>query len=814
MRVCHFRLLLLLTVFIFNTRYFSTEAQTCPYNIDFESGTFDGWTCYTGNVTGDGVNVINLTSSGGPVTDRHTMYSAFPGDGVDFFGGFPVNCPNGSGHSIRLGNNTGGGLAEGISYEFVIPSTENYYTLIYNYAVVFQDPNHEEYQQPRMEIEITNETDNTIIYCSSFTFIPYGNILPGFFKSPNSQDNTPVWCKDWTAVSINLDGHAGKKIKLFFKTADCTFQRHFGYAYIDVNSECSGTFVGATYCPDDTLVNVVAPYGYQNYSWYNSGFTQLLGTQQILTLQPPPPKGTRIGVVLDPYASYGCRDTLYAELIDSLTVTARAGPDQLSCNHNPVPIGTPPKSGLIYSWFPSAGLNNPNIANPHAAPDVTTTYVLMVRHDGGGCISTDTVTVTASIIDTTLQLFGKAVYCSGSGDSVLLRVRPTDSIQWYKDNIAIAGATQTDYKPLQTGVYYAKLFNSTGCIITTRNQSINISTIPVAGISPGIVNQCLVGNQFTFTNNSTNAIGAMQYNWTLGNGVSFNSRDVIYTYPQAGVYNVKMIVSSNTICLDSTAFTVNVYQNAIASFTADPVCINLPMTVANNTVDTMSSPVNYLWDFGNGQTSTLRNPPAPIYTIEGKYTVSLSVNTNQCPTPLNVLTRTVTIDRPKTAINYPVQYAVINYPYQLEARNFGSEVLWNPGTWLNTTTSYTPIFNGPTDQLYTIKITTESGCVTVDTVLVKTVSKAEIYVPTAFTPNNDGLNDFLRPVLFGVKEIRYFRIFNRWGQLIYDRKDVQPGWDGTIGGIPQSSQAFVWMIEGIGVDNTIIRKRGTTTLIR
>ena len=59
---------------------------------------------------------------------------------------------------------------------------------------------------------------------------------------------------------------AGKTIRLFFKTADCTFRRHFGYAYIDVNTECSSEFTGATYCPDDTAVTVTAPYGYQNYA--------------------------------------------------------------------------------------------------------------------------------------------------------------------------------------------------------------------------------------------------------------------------------------------------------------------------------------------------------------------------------------------------------------------------------------------------------------------------------------------------------------------------------------------------------------------
>jgi gliding motility-associated-like protein len=815
MRSCHFLWQLLITsIVVLCPCYLSLHAQTCPANIDFENGTFDGWTCYTGYVSGNGVNVISLTPSGGPVPERHTMYSSFPGDGVDYFGGFPINCPNGSGHSIRLGNSFGGGEAEGISYEFTIPANENYYTLIYNYAVVFQDPDHQEYQQPRLEIEVQNVSDNSLIYCSSFTFIPFGSILPGFYESPNPTGETPVWCKDWTAVSINLDGHAGKTIRLFFKSADCTFQRHFGYAYIDVNSECSGTFTGATYCPDDTLINIVAPYGYQSYTWFNNTFTQTLGNQQVLTLRPPPPAGTTLAVELLPYSGYGCPDTLYAKLVDSLTVKANAGSDISSCNNEPVPIGSPPRPGLVYKWQPALGLSNPDIANPHAAPDNTTTYVLTVNHDGGGCIDTDTVTVRAAAIDRSIELLGKSNYCTGRGDSSILRVHPTDSVQWFKDGNAITGATETDYRVTETGLYHALLFNFIGCSVSTDSQPILISSVPVPAVGTGLSAQCLVGNRFTFTNTSTNAIGVMQYKWIMGDGSVLSSKDISYTYSQAGVYEVKMIVNSSSVCVDSISAIVTVYQNAIADFSANPICINLPMQAVNKTVDTLSSPINYTWDFGNGQISTDRNPPVQVYTVPGNYQVSLSVNTNQCPTPLNVLKRLVVVDKPKPGVNYPVQYAVVNYPLELQARPFGESALWNPATSLNTQESYTPVFTGQFEQLYTIQIKTISGCVTVDTQIVKTVKEAAIYVPTAFTPNDDGLNDYLRPVLIGIKEVRYFRVFNRWGLLLYERKTELPGWDGKVAGTLQSSQVVVWMIEGLSVDNRIITQKGTSTLVR
>jgi gliding motility-associated-like protein len=371
-----------------------------------------------------------------------------------------------------------------------------------------------------------------------------------------------------------------------------------------------------------------------------------LGSQQTLTFPSPPAAGTTIAVKVVPYNGYGCEDTLYARLIDTLTVTANAGKDTFSCNHNPVTIGANSKPGLVYSWSPASGLSNPSISNPLASPDVTTNYVLTTRHDGGGCVSTDAVLVRAAVIDSSLQLLGKAIYCFGSGDSTILRVQPSDSIQWFRDNIAISGATQTQYRVTKSGSYHALLFNETGgCSIATREQD-------------------------------------------------------------------------------------------------------------------------------------------------------------------------VLIDIAKPGITYPTQYAVVDLPMKLQARQFGATALWRPGNNLDNPSIYSPTFQGLTDQLYTIQIETNTGCVTVDTQLVKIVPHVDMYVPTAFTPNNDGLNEFLRPTLMGIKELHYFRIYNRWGQLLFDSKADRPGWNGKLNGMIQPTQVVVWIAQGLGVDGKIYTRKGTSTLVR
>ena len=621
-----------------------TPAQSCPPNIDFEAGNFSGWTCYTGitSAVGD-QNQISLNASSGPVYNRHTLYSGNTNE-LDGFGKFPVLCPNGSGNSIRLGNAQGGGQAEGISYEFTIPANANSFSLIYHYAVVFQAPNHRLNEQPRMEIEITNVTDNSLINCASFTFIAVGTSLPGF-KVSSSTDTTAVLYKDWSAVTVDLSGNAGKTIRMMFKTADCTFRRHFGYAYIDVDSECSGSFLGATYCPDDSIVNVTAPFGYEGYTWYDSSLSSVIGKQQVLTITPAPRSGTTIAVKLVPYLGFGCPKTLYARLLDTLTVKSNAGADMLSCNSSPANIGTNPKTGWKYTWVPDVGLSDANIANPIATPLVTTAYVVQTKNSGGGCKTNDTVVVRASVIDTSIQLIGKASYCLDNNDSAILKVTPASSVQWYKNGFIINGAKQPSFKVNNSGLYHALLGNTDGCRINSVKQPI-------------------------------------------------------------------------------------------------------------------------------------------------------------------------VIDKARPGLNYPVIYAIINTPLELSARPFGESFLWKPGTNLNKTNSFTTVFTGSTQRLYTIDIKTVAGCLTVDTQMVKTISGVELYVPTAFTPNSDGKNDYLRPILRGVKELRYFRVFNRWGNALYAHTKEQPGWDGVLNGVPQQTQTIVWMLECVGLDNVVYTRKGSTLLIR
>lgn len=790
------------------------RAQVCPPNIDFEMGNFEGWRFYTGNVLNNGgIHNFVLTETPTPVDGRHTMLSAI-GAGIDPYGGFPTNSPNGSAYSIKLGNDMGGGEGEAISYEFTIPANRDTYSLLYYYAVVFQDPQHQEYEQPRMEIEIKNITDNSRIECASFSFIPFGSGLPGFFESPYQIGNTPILCKDWTPVTINLDGNAGKTIQLTFRTGDCTFRRHFGYAYIDVDTDCSGEFVGASFCPQDDKIDVYAPYGFSSYTWFNSSMTTQIGTGQVLTLSPPPPSGTKINVRLTPYPGFGCEQTLSTRLIDNLVTTANAGRDTLSCNLGPVRIGSIPRPGLEYQWTPITGLSNAAVANPVAIPAVTTQYVLTVKSPGGGCSSTDTVKVIASNLGNSLRVLGKPEYCIGSGDSAVLQVDKALVINWYKNQQRITGETTTMYRVTETGLYNASLEDEYGCSAQTPPQTINISSIPSADFRINNPVQCLAGNQFTFINASTNALGTMQYSWSYGGNEFGSSRDLAYRFTEAGNFLVKMVVRTNSACADSLEIPVTLYPSPIPLFDANAICMGMPFIFNNSTDDNIGSPITYSWSIDGSPFSSLRLPPPREFNLPGSHQVTLGVSSEQCPLPVQTLTKTLKVESPASDRRYPVTFALRNIPLLVEARNIGITAKWHPTVYLSDSSKYDPTFTGSADFEYTITLTTEGGCKTVDTLLVQIVEKADIVVPTAFTPNRDGLNDFLKPILMGVKELRYFRIFNRWGELVYFTDKSNPGWDGTFKGNLQPSQPYVWMTEGISISGEVITKKGTAILVR
>lgn len=165
--------------------------------------------------------------------------------------------------SVRLGNWDTGAECEGITYSIVVDSA--YSILLLQYAIVMEDPDHDDASQPRFTLEITDEQGNKIDpTCGDINFAADAN-RPGWYTEGEGY-NKVTW-KDWSTVGLNLSDYVGQTIQVRLATYDCSWSGHFGYAYFTL--DCAGATISSTSCGDNTHMHVSAPDGF-NYIWTDS----------------------------------------------------------------------------------------------------------------------------------------------------------------------------------------------------------------------------------------------------------------------------------------------------------------------------------------------------------------------------------------------------------------------------------------------------------------------------------------------------------------------------------------------------------------
>lgn len=537
----------------------SAQPGTCPDNIDFESGALTNWECKTGRVDDvSGSNTITWQSTGVNTLNHKIIPRATAG--TDPFGGFSEASPNGSAYSVKLGNSFFQNVsAESMSYTFIIPDTAQFFSLLFYYAVVFQDPQHNPQEQPRFRASLFNVTDNELIDCSNFDFTASAS-LPGFQVS--TVDPSVIY-KNWTPVTLNLSRYAGKTIRLEFITSDCTFKGHFGYAYIDVNSSCSGAIKGDKVCPDATSATLTAPYGFQNYTWYSDDtYTTVLSNSQTLILSPVPPPGTSLPVVIGPYPGFGCPDTIKSLMKVVDRPVANAGPDVSTCGGNPAQLGTAAITGYSYQWSPVSLVTMATVSVTQTLPNipVPTTFYLQVTDNEMGCKNYDTVAVTPVSLDTAMRLIGDTLYCLNKPVNTLLQVLDAGaSVQWFENNTALSGATMAVFNPqaVATSSYWAVLQKGQ-CVGNTRIVTVKRLPVPIAKFDIDPAEQCINGS-FRFVNKSTEPGNAANtYQWKSSDGRIAVSRDMNLSYASPGNYDISLLAVSPDGCTDSTKKSVKV----------------------------------------------------------------------------------------------------------------------------------------------------------------------------------------------------------------------------------------------------------------
>lgn len=160
----------------------------------------------------------------------------------------------------------------------------------------------------------------------------------------------------------------------------------------------------------------------------------------------------------------------------------------------------------------------------------------------------------------------------------------------------------------------------------------------------------------------------------------------------------------------------------------------------------------------------------------------------------------------------------INQPLQLNAAdvngsNFNS-YNWSPSFGLNNPFIKDPLSIINRDVTYIVTARNAAGCEATDDIKIRVFQGPEIYVPNAFTPNGDGLNDVFRPTCAGIRELKYFSVFNRYGQMVFTTTKVGEGWNGIFKGEKQNAGGFTWIAEAIDYKGNTITRKGIAVLIR
>jgi gliding motility-associated-like protein len=310
------------------------------------------------------------------------------------------------------------------------------------------------------------------------------------------------------------------------------------------------------------------------------------------------------------------------------------------------------------------------------------------------------------------------------------------------------------------------------------------------------------------------------YTWTI-DGITQASvkNDISITWNTPGVFQLTVQEHANNGC-DGDIRLGTVYVNPLPVANAGPdavVCFSTAIRLHGSGGDIYQwSPAKYL------SNAAIANPVATI-PFAGTYKYVLNVNSVYGCKSVKSDTVSLTVLPPVKVFAGNDTLITTNQPLQLNAVDVNNSgfinYTWSPSFGLSNAAIKNPMASynnqlGNNGQTYIVTARTVNGCEAKDNITVKVFVAAEIYVPNAFTPNGDGTNDILKPILVGIKELKYFAVFNRYGQLVYKTTLHGQGWNGMVKGEMQNTGGFAWMAEAIDYKGNTITRKGMAVLIK
>lgn len=447
--------------------------------------------------------------------------------------------------------------------------------------------------------------------------------------------------------------------------------------------------------------------------------------------------------------------------------------------------GTAPYS---YQWNQSAS-TTPNINGLGIG------YHVVAVTDANGCWDTASVNINEpSAVGTVVQ--GHDTICPGGVAALNATAFGGVGNYTYYWNNGNTGATQ-NVSPSATSMYTVYAVDGNGCTGATDSVSVLVNDISLVNLSVVPDTSLCVGESYSISANISGGIGNYTYNW--GNGVGQGQGPFVVT-PSS---NTNYVVTITDECGNSINEVVEVEVNPLPAVYLIPQtktsCGEAVFSMQNSSSNPTGS--TYYWDFGDNTSSTDENP-THVYNQSGSYQVVLTVtspfgcvNSNQ--TYMNAFVNI----KPKADFE-PNPYETTMLDPEITFENFSLDANfynWNLGDG-TTSQVQSPVHEYKDHGTYVVTLIASNinGCK--DTVVKEVLIEPEynFFIPNAFTPDGDGLNDVFTAVGDEINEFE-MQIFNRWGELIYETNDLQNGWDGTAKGGSEVS------MEGVYVYNIKLR---------
>jgi gliding motility-associated-like protein len=580
--------------------------------------------------------------------------------------------------------------------------------------------------------------------------------------------------------------------------------------------DCSvsgATLADTVFCSSftNTFQNLSGSAGITGYFW-NFGDPGS-GANNTSTLPTPPHTFSDTGkfqVKLIVTNTGGCKDSAIA--IVSIYPTFKVGfiPTG-NCIQSPFHFQDTSKStyGTANSWkwdFGETTTNNDTSTLQHPSylyltPGTKT--VTLIATCTKGCLDTITQQVTVRANPLLDLPFHDTLICSI--DNLPLLANGSGNFSWISQptdpTLTSPNAQNPQVSPDDTTVYIVTL-NDNGCI---KKDTITVNVLTYITVDLGID----TGMCHTDTIIMKTKSDALSYLWSPAAGLS--STTIKYPKVFPGITTTYYVKANLGLCPAYDTITIQVapYPQADAG-NGSTICYGEKVQLNASYVGT-----GFSWS----PTNTLQNPNSlspfagPMQTTSYIFT---AFSTGICPKPKS--DTALVIVRPQVKAFAGNDTSVIALqPLQLSATG-GLHYSWSPVIGLNNNAIADPIaiLSPNIDSIvYRVRVSDSAGCYADDDIKVIVFKTGpEIFIPSAFTPNHDGKNEIARPVLVGMQTLNYFRVYNRWGQMVYSTSEIGKGWDGRFGGKDQPSGTYVYAAQAVDYTGKVAFRKGTIVLIR